>query len=69
MSDSTSLVSELIAGLDAGAMVTKYVVVAEVIDTEGQRAVWVEHGDTCMAWDLQGLLSFALTEEFPPEDD
>lgn len=69
MPDATSLVSQIIEGLDSGAMVTRFVVVAEVMDSDGKRGVWVEHGDTCMAWDYLGLLTYAINEPYADVDD
>lgn len=60
MMDATSLIAQLVDKLDEGAMVTKFVVVAEVIDGQGERAVWIEDGGSCASWDIIGLLTYAL---------
>lgn len=61
MSDaSTGAITQLINGLDPGAVVTKFVVVAEVIDANGERNVWTETHDGAMPWDRIGLLRYAL---------
>lgn len=61
--DTARLVGQIIEGLDPGAFVTKYVVVAEAIDTEGQRAVWSQASDDATRWDTYGLLTEALQTE------
>lgn len=63
MPDAASLIGELIDGLDPGAFVTRWVVVAEVIDAEGDRAVWMDVSDDAKAWDSLGLLEYALQRE------
>ncbi len=60
---SEDLVSELIEGLDPGAMVTKFVVVAEGIDTDGVRALYTATHEGAKAWDSIGLLTYALARE------
>lgn len=61
MSDaSTGAIAQLINGLDPGAVVTKFVVVAEVIDADGEPNVWTETHDGAMPWDRIGLLRYAL---------
>lgn len=70
MSDnSTAAVAQLIQGLDPGAYVTKFVVVAEVIDTDGERGVWTETHDGATKWDTFGLLHFALHREQTETED
>lgn len=61
--DTATLVAQIIQGLDPGAFVTKFVLVAEVLDTDGNRAVWTETSDDASKWDAYGLLTFALEEE------
>jgi hypothetical protein len=64
MSDDTSdLIAQAIEGLDPGAVVTKFVVVAEVIDSDGGRAVWTDTHDGATRWDTYGLLAYALENE------
>jgi hypothetical protein len=57
------LVSQLVDGLDAGAMVTKYVVIAEGIDTNGERAIYLSTNETAMAHDVLGLLEYSIQLE------
>lgn len=61
--DMNDLVGQIIEGLDPGAFVTKFVLVAEVIDTEGTRGVWAQGSDDLTRWDTYGLLTEALTTE------
>lgn len=45
---------------DGGYMVTKWAVLAEVIDAEdGERGVWMVAPETQVAWDTLGLLEYA----------
>ena len=48
---------------DEGDMVTKWVLVAEVIGDEGQRGVWTLAPDDAAAWDTLGLLTWAVQLE------
>lgn len=61
--DSHAIVAQLIEGLDPGCLVTQFVVVAEVIDTEGERAMWIDTHGGASRWDTYGLLTYALNEE------
>lgn len=63
MSGSVDHVADLIHGLDPGAMVTKFVVVAEVIDTDGDQCVWVSTHEDARPWDVLGLLGYATALE------
>lgn len=40
-------------------LVTRWVLAAEVIETTGQRSLWVLNPDTMEVWDSLGLLRFA----------
>lgn len=73
---ATTAVSQLIEGLDPGAMVTQFVVIAEVIDTDGERGLWVDTHEGSSKWDTYGLLTWALNQEhagqvasFGPDED
>ena len=61
--DNDAIVGQLIETMDPGAFVTKYVLVAEVIDSEGKRGVWSDTHDEATRWDTYGLLMEALTAE------
>jgi len=61
--DATGHIAEIIEGLDPGALVTRFVVIAEVIDAEGERAIWTDTSDGSTRWDTYGLLTYALEEE------
>lgn len=61
--DSDNLMGLFIQGLDPGAMLTKYVVVAEGIDEDGDRAVYTSTHEGATAWDVLGLLSYAKGRE------
>ena len=56
---SENHVADLIHQLDPGSMVTKFIVIAEVIDTDGDQAVWVDTSDGSSTWDILGLLAYA----------
>lgn len=58
--DASDLVSQLVETLTPGCFVTKFVLVAEVIDTEGDRSIWSENNDDATRWDIAGLLTELL---------
>jgi hypothetical protein len=60
---SVDHIAELIEGLDPGCIVTRFVMVAEVIDTDGDRALWVQTDDDAKPWDTFGLMQYALAVE------
>ena len=61
--DTTDHVAQIIEGLEPGAFVTKFVLVAEVIDTDGVQCVWTHTHDDASAWDTLGLLGYATAIE------
>lgn len=61
--DATSLVGQLVQDLEPGSIVTRFVVVAEVIDADGIRGLWTDTHDGATRWDTLGLLTFALGQE------
>ena len=56
-------VSALVHEIDPGAMVQRFVLVAEVVDADGHRILWELVPPGAKAWDTLGLLGFALTRE------
>ena len=58
-----SQVTNWIEEVEPGAMVTRFVVVAEIIAPSGERSVWRGVQDGAMRWDTYGLLVEALTCE------
>lgn len=60
---SADHIADLIQGLDPGAVVTKFVVIAEVIDTDGEQCVWMETNHDANPWDTLGLLAYAKAIE------
>ncbi len=46
-----------------GEVVTRWVVVVEVVDAEGDRACYALAPPEAMVWDTLGLLTFALQRE------
>lgn len=58
--DSTPFIAELCTALAPGSFVTRFVVVAEVIGEDGDRAVIVDADPGATEWDMQGLLRWAL---------
>lgn len=53
-------VSEALTAIEPGTMVLKCIVLAEVIDSEGKRALWTIAGPDVKAWDTVGILQHAL---------
>ena len=62
---SHDLVTQVVRDLgDGDVMVTKFVVVAEVILPEtGRRDVWIVTDDDAQPWDTAGLLVYAMNDE------
>lgn len=60
---AVDLVTQIVGERDPGCMVTKFVVIAEVIDPEGERGVWTETHEDALRWDTYGLLVEALQAE------
>ncbi len=52
-------VAALITDLDPGAMVQRFVLLAEVIDSDGERALWALTPPDARAWDTLGLIEYA----------
>ncbi|MBN6054498.1 hypothetical protein JYK22_21330, partial [Nonomuraea sp. RK-328] len=46
------------------AYLTRFVVLAEVVDGEGERMVWQVAADGMRAWDTLGLLDYARSVEY-----
>lgn len=63
------LVGQIVEKLDPGAFVTRFVLVAEVISSDGERGVWSDTHDGAMRWDTYGLLMEALTAEQARQHD
>lgn len=42
-----------------GQMATRWVVLVELIDAEGERGLWLEAPDDMRSWDTLGLLDYA----------
>jgi hypothetical protein len=66
----TTMTSEAKEGVEAAlrnladtSLVVRWVVVAEIVDASGERALWTEANDDCKAWESVGLLQFALMRE------
>lgn len=49
---------------DGPCYLTRFVVLAEVVDKDGARALWQVAADGMKRWDTLGLLQHALTSEY-----
>lgn len=58
-----SAVSEFIYKIDNGSMVQRFVLLVDVIDTEGERSMWSFAPPGSKPWDTLGLLAFAMQLE------
>lgn len=56
-------VGSAIAGELPGEMVTRWVLAAETIGTDGERALWLLAPEDAKAWDTLGLAEYALAVE------
>lgn len=61
--DSQNLISQYVEKLDPGAMVTKFVIIAEGIDSDGDRASYSSTHEDATSWDIMGLLLYGLVRE------
>jgi len=61
--DVTDRLSAAISAVLADSYVTRWVSLIEVIDEDGDRAVWTLHADDMRAWDTLGLLTFGTQIE------
>jgi hypothetical protein len=59
----TDAVSDLISKIDQGAMATRFALLIEVVDAEGERGLWAISPDGQKAWDTLGLLQYAIQLE------
>lgn len=48
---------------ESDEMVTRWVVLVEVIDTNGERGLWTLAPDDATAWDTLGMLTYATQLE------
>jgi hypothetical protein len=55
-------IQQVIGGIETG-IVTKFVVIAEAMNEEGQRSFWTFCTPGAMSWDTKGLLLEALDAE------
>ena len=56
-------VADLIQQIDPGSMVTRFVLVAEVVDGANERCCWVLTPPGSLPWDTLGLCSWASVIE------
>lgn len=52
--------SDMFAKHYPGTVMTKFVVIAEVIESDGGQSVWMSNGESMGGWDILGFLHFAL---------
>lgn len=57
------------AMLKHGDMVTRWVVVAEVFESTGERGLWAFTAEDMKAWETLGMLTYAAQLLDPDEDD
>lgn len=53
-------VAQILEEMNPGCMMTKFILIAEGIDTDGERGVYTVQNDGAMLWDNIGMLEFAL---------
>lgn len=46
-----------------GEFITKFVIIAEVIDSDGERCLWASANEEAQSWDILGLLQWGLSRE------
>lgn len=45
------------------SLLTRWVLVAESVEDDGSRGLWLQADDTAKPWDVLGLLHFAITQQ------
>ena len=63
MEERIEALGEAIAAVAEGPLVTKWLVLAEVIDSDGDKTFQYFKPGELTAWDSMGLLNFQLTVE------
>jgi hypothetical protein len=62
MADSKErLIQKLIDSMEEEAIVTKFVILAEGLDPEGEPAIYIDASNGISRWDAIGLLDYGLT--------
>ena len=61
--DTTAIMAQLVEHLDPGSVITGFVAVAEIIDPDGNTAIWTSAPETATKWATLGLLTYALERE------
>jgi hypothetical protein len=61
-------VSDLVQQIDPGSMVTRFILIAEVIGADNDRAVWSFVAPGAKKWDTLGLLDFGRLREYADPD-
>lgn len=57
------LVAEILEVVDSGAMITKFAVLIEGMDSDGSRSIYMSTNHNATTWDNIGLLRYALARE------
>lgn len=61
--DTDGFVSNLLEAIDSGAVMTKYVIIIEGIDTDGDRAIYTSTNDEASSWDVLGMVDYVHMKE------
>lgn len=56
-------IADLIQTIDGGAILTGFTLCAEIVGTDGKRALWMLTPPDQRAWDTLGYLTYALQVE------
>jgi hypothetical protein len=62
-SPEDDLAAKIIEAIDPGAILTKYLFIAEGFNSNGDRAFYTVMNDGAMIWDTIGLLTYAQAYE------
>lgn len=54
---------------DTGDMVNRWVLVTEVVDSNGERALWLNANKDCKTWDILGMLHSAIMIQAEDDED
>lgn len=60
---AAKLVGEVVSLLQPGAMMTKFVLVATIINEDGSDGLWTQTSHGLAPWDVLGLIEFAKEGE------
>jgi hypothetical protein len=63
ISETENLVGQMMEIIDPGVLVSKFLVIVEGVDSDGQRAMYSTVSRGLTSWDVLGMLAFVEARE------